>query len=208
MLSAKRIAAFFFGSMAVFVLLMAPWPGLEEAYGRLFRAGGNLLFVHFGPGGTVHFRPSSTTDPHRDTELVLTNRRSGFGRYFFISSRVQGYKPTAFILALTLGTPLPWSRRWRAVLWGFLCVNVYVIIKLVVLLLACFSRETTLALFPVGPMSKGLLEYLNWLLVVSEAGRLILPLGIWVLVTFRRKDWEAVLQRTATKPKACSMTGK
>lgn len=188
---------------------MAPWPGLEEAYGRLFRAGGNLLFVRFGPGGAVHYRPLTTPDPKdRDMELVLTNLRNGAEYTFIGSSRLQGYRPTAFILALTLATPIPWSRRWRAVLWGLLGIHVYVDLKAAVFLLVAFSGDNSLALFRLGQTGKGFLEYLNWLVVVSYAGWLILPLIIWVLVTFHRKDWEAVLQKTATKPKTPDPAGQ
>ena len=208
MLSAKRIAGFFFGFTVIFALLMAPWPGLDEAHAGLLRVAGNVLFARFGSDGVVQFRSLSAPAPGHELEVALSNLRSGVAYVFPFSSRKQGYKPTAFVLALTLATPIPWSRRWRTVLWGLLWVNVYVLLRVTVFLFAAFSGDAQLAPFSLGAIGTKVLVYVHWVVVASFAGSLILPLVIWVLVTFRRKDWEAVLQRTATKPKAPGMTGK
>ena len=195
MLSAKRMAAFFVVFLLVFVLLMAPWPGLQEAYGAGFRAVGNLLFVRFGAGGAVRFQPIETPDPDRDMELVLRNRRNGAKYIFTGSARLQGYKPTAFILALTLATPIPWRRRGWALLWGFLLVNLYVAFRVVIFLLAAFSADNSLALFTLGPVGRAILDFVHWVVVISFAGWLILPLPIWALLSFRRQDWLAIQHR-------------
>ena len=196
MQSAKRIAGFFALSLVAFALLMAPWPGVQEAYGAGFRAVGNALFAWFGPAGTVHFGPISTVDPDRDMELLLRNRLNGAEYTFTGSARLQGYKPTAFVLALTLATPIPWRRRWWALLWVFLLVNVYVALRVVVFLLAAFSGDNSLALFTLGPFGKSALDYLHWVVVTSFAGWLILPLPIWAFVSLRREDWRTIVQGT------------
>ena len=190
----KRVAGFFVRFLVVFVLLMAPWPGLQEAYGAGFRAVGNVLFVRFGSGGAVRFRAISVVDPDRDMELVLRNRRNGAEYIFTGSARLQGYKPTVFVLALTLATPIPWRRRWRALLWGFLLVNGYVGFRVVVFLLAAFSGDNSLSLFTFGPVVKSTLDYIHWVVVISFAGWLILPLPIWAFVSLRRQDWRMIVQ--------------
>ena len=198
MRSAKRITGFFTLFLVAFVLLMVPWPGLQEGYGAGFRAVGNALFVRFGSAGAVRFRPISTADPDRDMELVLQNRQNGAEYIFTGSTRLQGYKPTAFVLALTLATPIPWRRRWRALLWGFLLVNLYVALRVVVFLLAAFSGDNSLALFTFGPVVKSALDYIHWVVVISFAGWLILPLPIWAFVSLRRQDWRTIVQGTQT----------
>jgi hypothetical protein len=180
--------------MVIFVVLTAPWPGLADAYAPLYRAGGNILFARFGSSGNVELRPSTEGDPERNTEFVLTNWRTD-ARFVFTGSSSKGYMPTAFVLALIVATPAPWRRRWRAVLWGLACVTVYAALRMAVFLVAAFSEDNGLAVFTLGPLAKSALDYLFWIVVDSFAGWLILPLPIWALLCFRRKDWQAVLNR-------------
>ena len=191
---ARVLGGFFLRFLVVFVLLMAPWPGVSEAYAAFFRAGGNFLFSKFGSDGRVRFLPLANPDEGRDTEVVLVNRRAGGEMRVVGGSRLQGYKPTAFVLALILATPVPWSRRWRAVVWGLVLVNAYVGLRVFAFLLAAFSGDSTVALFSPGPVCRAILDFFVWVLVVSFAGWLIVPLPIWALVTFRRSDWPTILR--------------
>ena len=176
----------------IFVVLTAPWPGLPAAYAPVYRAGVNLLFARFGSSGAVEVRRSTRQDPDHDTELVLSNWRTG-AEYVFAGSSLKGYKPTAFVLALILATPIPWGRRWRAALWGMVCVTAYSALRMAVFLATAFSGDNSLALFAPGPVGKGALDYLSWVVVDSFTGWLILPLPIWALVCFRRKDRRAAV---------------
>ncbi len=196
------LCGFFLRFLVVFVLLIAPWAGVSELYSSFFRAGGDLLFSKFGSDGRVRFLPMSNPDEERDMEVVLINRRTRSEMRVVGSSRLQGYKPTAFVLALILATPVPWSRRWRAAGWGLVLVNLYVAVKQAVFLLSVFSGENSLALFSPGPVCSVLLDLLVWILVMSFAGWLIVPLPIWALVTFRRSDWPTILQAPGRKPDA------
>jgi hypothetical protein len=197
MFSGKHAAWFFVQFLFVFVILMAPLPGLARAYGACFRAGCNVLFARFGSDGSVRCRPSVSGGPENDLACTLVNRRTGAEYTFAGGSRLQGYKPTAFILALTLATPIPWRRRIRAVLWASLLVNVYVAVRMAVFLLVAFSGDNSLALFTPGPFWKGVLTYLNWVVVVSYAGWLVLPLLIWLVVVCACRQWRpAPAQRT------------
>ena len=201
MIPAKTIAGFFSRFLLIFVLLMAPWPGLNEVYAAFFQAGGNALFAHFGAAGTVHFAPLAE-NPRHHTHLALRNQRTRVESVFTVDSRLLGYKPTVFVLALVLATPIPWSRRLRALLWGVVLVNAYVALRVGVYLLATFSEGNSLALFAPGPVARSALDHVHWVVVLSFSGSLILPLPVWVLVTFRRREWQAMLHGTAS-PHAC-----
>ena len=193
----RVLGGFFLRFLVVFVLVMAPWPVVGDVYAAFFRAGGNLLFSSFGSEGRVQFRRLSDREPPHaaeDTDMILVNRRTRAESVFSAGSRQQGYKPTAFVLALILATPIPWARRLRAALWGLLCVNVYVAFRVAVLLAGAFSGNNKLALFTPGPVAGFVLDYIGWVVVASYAGWLILPLGIWVLVTFRLRDWNALFR--------------
>ena len=191
----RSVIGFLFWFFAIFVGLIALWPVVQEAYRSFFQAGGNVLFARFGSEGRVGFGPLTNATPNSDTEVTLRNRRTQAKSGYIVDSRSLGYKPTIFVLALILATPVPWARRLRAVLWGFLLINGYVALRIGVFLLSVFSGDDNLALFSPGPTARSVLDYLYWVVVGSFAG-LILPLPIWLLVSFRRQDWEKLLRKT------------
>ena len=195
-MGAKPIVGFFIRFMVLFVVLTAPWPGLPQVYAPLYRAVGNALFVRFG-SGSVQLQSTGQTDPDRDTQFVLRNRNNG-AEYVFRGTSLKGYQPTAFLFCLILATPIPWSRRWRGLLWGLAIVSVYAVLRTALFLLFAFSEGNhlvqnmsesgSLALFSLGPFGRFVLEYLYWVFVESFAGWLLVPLPIWVLVCFRRSE--------------------
>ena len=194
---ARVLGGFFARFVVVFTVFIVAWPWLGGTYAAAFRAGGNAVFCAFGNDGRVRFLPHSSPNERQDIEVVVSNRRTGAGRSIAGSSRFQGFMPTAFVLALILASPIPWSRRWRAAAWGLVLVSVYVALRILVFLLDVFSGNDTLALFSPGPFRRTVLDFLSWVLVVSFAGWLIVPLPIWALLSFRRSDWPTILYRTA-----------
>ena len=196
----KAILGFFIRFMALFVVLTAPWPGVPQVYAPVYRAVGNALFVRFGSVGAVQLQSSGRKDPDRDTDFVLRNRNSG-AEYVFRGTSLKGYQPTAFLFCLILATPIPWSRRWRALLWGLAIVSVYAALRTTLFLFFAFSKgnhlvqdmsqDSSLAIFTLGPFGKNVLEYLYWVFVESFAGWLFVPLPIWALVCFWRGDRRA-----------------
>ena len=189
-LSVTRVAGFALRFMLVFTLLTVAWPWLKQPYTAVYRGIGNTLLVRFGSDGGVLLRPSSTLGPDHDTEFVLTNWRTGSEYSFAGSIRSQGYKPTALLFALIAATPVSLRRRGRALLWGLLCIHGYIAAKLSIFLLFAFSGDNALALFAPEWAARKALDFTHWVFVVSFAAWLIVPLPIWVLVTFRRGDWE------------------
>ncbi len=195
-LGAKPIVGFFIRFMVLFVVLTAPWPGLPQIYAPIYRAVGNVLFVRFG-SGSVHLESSGRRDPNRDTNFLLRNRNTG-ANYVFSGTSHKGYQPTAFLFCLILATPIPWSRRWRGLLWGLAIVSVYAALLTALFLLFAFSegnylvqdicKSGDLALFSPGPFGKSVLDYLYWVFVESFAGWLVVPVPIWALVCFWRSD--------------------
>jgi len=187
----KPALGFLLRFLVVFVLLMVPWTGWKQTYAAGFSTVANLVFARFGDSGLVRFRAAQPDAAH-DLEITLRNKSKGTEYVFEGSAQLQGYKPMAFALALTLASPVPWRRRGKAVVWVLLLVHLYVAFRVLIFLLAAFSGDNTLALFRLGPIAGGVLDFLHWLVVISFAGWLILPLPIWILATFRRADWAAL----------------
>jgi len=187
MLQPRTIAGVFARLVAVYVLLMAPWPGLKEAYATLYRAAGSVIFSSFGSGGTVHFEPLDSPDPIKDSDMVLSNRPAGVQGRMSNSSRHIGYVPAVVLVALALATPTSWSRRWKGLAWGLLLIHAYITCRLALLLLNGFSEDNALALYDLSPAVKGTIRYIAK--GVMPSGNYVVPIFVWIIVLFRREDW-------------------
>ncbi len=203
MLLAKRVRWFFLQSVVIFAVLWALWPVLGESYGKLFRAGGNCL-VGLGSGGRVWFSSPTDYDPYRDIEIVIAKRSfdgSMVQRTTTVSSRRHGYMPTVFVLALTLATPIPWSRRWRAIVWVFFLIHAYIALKLAVFPMV-YGPEAAVGTSSLAHFCRAGLERLYWIISASQAGWAIVPLFVWALVTLRGHDWASIVGVAPPKPSA------
>ena len=192
----KPVAAFFLKVILFYALLVIPWPGVKEGYGYVFRAGGNTFFRSFGSAGRVYFHPI-TDQPvgkdAKDTAAKLENIKSGARGTMDMNSRLMGYLPTAFAAALILATPVPWSRRLWALLWGVLLMSGFAGFELALRLLDAFSDKNVLAVFSLGPVGKASVVILMKVLAMSPVSAYIAPIFVWILVTFRRGDWAMLL---------------
>lgn len=188
----KRISGFFVLCLVFYALLMAPWPGMMDGYRAFFRAGGNLVFGRFGAAGSVSFKQIPAGDHAKDTTLVLRKRRVGKLERD-IKSVYVGYRPTAFVIALALATPVPWRRRLWALLWCLILVNVFIAFRVGLVLLDDFSNNNPLALFSLGRAWKISLKALVLLFYRAPEMHYIVPAFIWLLVTFRRGDLSRLL---------------
>ena len=205
----RPVAGFLLRFLVAFVLLIAPWPGLKEGYAGFLRTGGSLIFGSVGPHGLVWFFPTATLtpndvppgyrlpDPDRgmDIHLKLKSRRApGHAALAHMSSQI-GYRPTAFVLSLILASSIPWPRKWRALLWGLVWVNAYVAMIFALGIFYGFSQDTPVALFAWDSLSTRILHNIYEVVVLGAPGPYLLPLPIWVLVTFRRGDWPPLIRR-------------
>lgn len=188
----RRIAGFFILVLIFYGLLMAPWPGVRKAYAACFRAVGSMVFGSFGAPDSVRFRPASQDGGEWDTEIVLSNPHTGAVGTVQHNSRRMGYVPTAVLISLVLATPLSWSRKSRALLWGLLLVNAFVALRLALVLLRDLSRDDPLCLFDLSPFTLKVLAWAVRALVMSHGSYFGFPVLIWILATFRRSDWRGL----------------
>ena len=204
----KATLLFFVIFLLVFLPLVVPTSGLHSAYASVFRGGGNLLYGAFGSQGRVRFLPlladgpvtggtaSAAADDDIDMIIEVENVRTGGWRRHEGSTRVQGYLPTAFTVALVLATPIPWRRRARALALALVLVSVYVALRVLVFLLWEFSGDGEPAFLSIPAWGRSILEYLYWVFVTSFAGCYLAPLPIWFLVCFPWRS-EPKAQRNA-----------
>ncbi len=186
----RRIAWFLVRLVLSYAVLIAPWPVVPEAYAAAYRTVSNVVFGSFGAEGVVHFRkplgPSAM-----DTEIAIRRRSSPDVGTTSHSARFTGYVPTALVIALILATPLPWSRRGKALLWGMLLVHVFIALRQEINLLHWFSGDSPWCLYQPGPFWSSVLKRAFGAIVVSPTLSFIVPIFIWILATFRRADWQS-----------------
>ena len=215
----RAIAGFCVRFLVVFVLLVAPWPGVAAGYASLFARGATVVFGSFGPI-RARFTPIADLTPGHllpgvappiatevlDTRIeVRTRDEPEKLRYMRTSSWQIGYRPTAFLVALVLASPIPWRRRARALLWGLLSINAYVALRLALTLMMGLSVDGgDGAVFPLGSVSKQALEFVSNMIVIEFEGDHVLPAAIWFLVTFRRGDFATVLRGRQDRRRARS----
>jgi hypothetical protein len=203
MFPARSIVGFCVRFILIYGLLIAPWPGLEGAYAKFFRAGGGFLFESFGSKGKVIFEPYSQKDV-ADTTLTLVNRKQigpdgqAPAWWTHISSRYSGYLDAVFVVSLILATPIPWSRKSRALFLGVILIHLFIILKLATAILYAYNNNQYLGVIKLNSLWASLLDhtYQGFLRNNLESG-LVAAVLIWILVTFRREDWPKTLAEKA-----------
>ena len=190
----KRISWFFCCCVFVYALLAAPWPGVHGAYNACFRAGGNLIYGTMGEAGAAKFTPLSSTGGGSDTLVTLKKRQPPYAQGGVKFSSVQiGYWPTVFFIALAVATPIPWKRRWQAMVLGLIFVQAFIAFRVGLFLVDAFSNGDILAIYSFSGWFKFILHSVSLVFFRSPAMHYIGPLFIWLAVTFRRGDFETIM---------------
>ncbi len=203
MRQSKRILLFFLAGVGCYAALMAPWPGVQHAYARMFQGAGNIVFARFWfwSEGTVVFHNIDSLKPGdlppgvgtiqadatRDTVMVLRKVRAPQVGNLRTSSRYIGYSPTAMLVALVLATPIPWRRRGVALLWGMGFVHAFIVLRVTLTLAANgFAADKGYALFSPSEFWYGMLSRAQTLLADDPSVSFVVPMMIWFLVIGRQ----------------------
>jgi len=184
----KIFGRFFLVLVLVYGVLAVPWPFVCDAYAAVYRGVAGVVFGSFGSDGVVRFEPATDPDAAMDSEIRVRRRGGTVTGTTQHDSRMTGYLPTIQVVALILATPIAWSRRWKALLWGLGVVNLFVGVRLYVTLLRWFTGDAPWCLHDPGPFWTGVILRLFEVLVISPTLTYVVPLFIWIAVTFRSSD--------------------
>ncbi len=185
----KRVAIFFGRVLLVYALLvLVPWPGLHEAYAAVVRTTCRVFAGDFAGSGHVSVL-SPTAEDRSHVKFRLENRTTGKSVPVVAKLRETGFLPTALLIALVLGTPIPWPRRWKALALGFLVALVFTTFRLGFFIYWVFSTAEAVALTQPGPFWEKVLFHGRVLLIMSPVVSFTVPFVVWALVCFRRDDW-------------------
>jgi len=182
-----------------YALLLAPWPGTDAWYARGFRGVGQLAFGREADGRLVEFQPVLAELGHTlDTRILLAQRdpldpaAPVVGHYLELDTRGVGRVPTALVLALILATPVSWRRRGRAMLWGLVAINAFVIFSVGVYIV---SEAAALALISLAPFWREVGAGLEATLITQMGASFVVPVLVWMLVTLRRQELDNLAVR-------------
>ncbi len=210
MVARKKVIGFFVLLIVLYTLFAWPNPTVESAYSRGFvKCAEFLMRVDrdpptdggppkgvYGTDAIVWLSSEYDKDRERDVRFLTVNRLNGRGvENEVTSSRHVGYMPAAVFLALVLATPVRWKRRVMALILGLVLVHVFVAARLAMILVHKFHGDDSYCLFHWDSPWDTVLEVAFRLTAVVPASIYVVPLIIWIAVTFRREDWETLLSR-------------
>jgi len=192
----KPIRYFLCWFVAIYALLIFPWPSSRDLYGTYLRSVAKLVLVKDNDRRILRFEevPVSTRNRTLDTRITVANREqldaSGSGHAVMLDfdSHGVGWMPTALLVALVAATPVPWQRRMWALIWGLLAIHVFVLFSILVYIWNHSDTASGLSLTTLSPLWKMVISGLEETLVTQLGASFILPTMIWIVVTFRAED--------------------
>lgn len=182
--------------VVIFGLLIAPWPGWDLGYSRYFQSVGRMAFNLSGERPRkVLLEPASGKYPGLDTRITLENTEladrgdKNCARATEIDSRSIGWVPTALTAALVLATPIPWRRRLTSLAGGLVLVHLFILFSLQSWI---WSNSTGVSLLTLSSFWQTVADDLSYALINQLGASFSVPVIIWILVTFRRQDQDAL----------------
>lgn len=206
----RPIVRFLLAFAVWYAVLIIPWPGWNEIYGNYFRWLGQTTLG--GTHGDRIVRFEKTKEPIRPgltTTILIANRKQfspdGRGPIYPLQAETRsiGWMPTAFLIALVLATPVPWGRRLVSLTVGLLLVNAYVVFCLGIWIWHSSKKAQLVSFAPLTEAIAGGLEYT---LITQLGATFAVPVVIWLLVTFRKGDFDLLWDEleTTTHPESGS----
>lgn len=193
--------------LLIYFVLIAPWVGLDELYGRFFRAAGRLAFPTSSSRLIVLFERNDGS-PH-DTRITLGNRNlldaTGTGpvRVLSLNTRSSGLLPVLFLTALILATPVSWRRRRTSLFRGWIGINAFVACSTAFWLLREADAAAELSLVQLPPIWRSVMNGLAQILITHIGAGFFAPVVIWLLVTFRSDDRSRLHQQGRIPASSC-----
>jgi hypothetical protein len=192
MFERKQVAKFIVLVLIIYTLLAVPWPGVRQAYSAAYRVTADSVLGVSTSNFLVYVRPlrEDEGEGDEDVKLGVWDRQVQRGQRVRLSTRLTGYLPTAELLALVLATSLPWSRKWKALLWGLIGVHAFIALRLASGALYVLSMAKPTPFFEFAPLGNKVVYSIYEMAVQSPTTSFFVPALIWILVSFRKSDFE------------------
>lgn len=197
----RNVFWFFLKLIAFYVILAWPADFIVQGYSRVFANCFDFL-AHgmwsdeaiFGSDGQVRVFSNYSEDQERDIHILAYNRATNEGAtHPRTSSRHLGYMPAAILASLILASPTPWKRRIVPMIVGMILVHLFVVFRFAYFLAAIFHGDNKYSLFKLEGFWERAFDEGFRLVAVVPASIYIVPLVIWLAVTFRKEDWDLLM---------------
>ncbi len=179
----------------IYGLLILPWPGMKPLYAAYFQKLGQIVWAKNIRCLTLDFQqlhdPAHRWPANFDTAIImsrseLTEDDGNDQRYLLtVDAWQMGWVPTAFFIALTLATPASWSRRRKALSWGILWMQVFVLMTLEIFI---WNESTRLYPSSLALFGKSLANRLEELALSPVGPSFLAATLTWITVTFRWQE--------------------
>lgn len=190
----RKLGSFILRIAVIFGLLIIPWPGFRDAYGDYSRWIVNSVFGRDHGDFLIHAEAHQRVRglATMDSQIVMANTTlisdcKCPADYLGFDSRAICWLPTALTIALILATPIPWRRRLASMLIGILLIHLYI---LAVFAIYIWNQSTTIGVITLPPFAKLITDALEYTFVTQIGPGFAVPILIWILVTFRQKDFK------------------
>jgi hypothetical protein len=168
---------------------------------------GNAVFAHRDSPFYVKFEalpPRETRAP--ETTIVVANlalrnaQRETPARHLDVDLRGVAWVPLVWLAALILASPVPGRRKAVAFFWGMLAIHAFILFSLGVYIVNQSDAASGLHLVELSSWAKELTDELENILITQMGASFVVPVLLWILVTFRREDVENLLEEIGTQP--------
>jgi hypothetical protein len=93
------------------------------------------------------------------------------------------------LAGLVVATPLPWKRRWWALLAGLAAMHVFLVGVIAVVLMNNADGASGLDVFALTPFWKIIVDGLEETFITQMGPGFVVAALLWMSVLFRREDW-------------------
>lgn len=198
MKKSKSLLKFLLIFAVSYAVLLVAANFMDTYYANSYRWFGKVFFENYGEKGFLQFFPVEEKTTYRlSTKVVIFNkdqiqvaRQTGQatvkGAEFFVSSWYNGLLPDILLLSLIIASPVPWKRKLFAALVGLILFDLFILLKWKLAIAWEISQNPWLELPTKNP---DLVKTGYEIFVRNIETTIILPVLIWVVVTFRKKDF-------------------
>ena len=198
----KPVGRFVILFIIIYGLFLLTSPMTEKWFANYYIHFGRSLFYSFVDKGAVGFvELKETKQPKFSIEIRLANREvmnkamDANKPYQDVrleaSSWYSGFLPMILLVSLIAATPfIGWKRKLLALFFGLLLVHVLIWVQLYIQILYEFDRNEFLQVMSFSSFEQKAMDILHYLFVESMGLKFVIPVFIWILVTFRKGDLE------------------
>ena len=194
------------------MLLLGQYAGISKGYRGMIRNVSTTIFQENWSLGLVQFRePGDQFGKGLETAVDFVNREennraAAEGRgvnavtvYFSIHN--WGFLLGAFLIALIVASPVNIKRKAWAAGIGLLLFHFYLLFRIWLKLEWEMDTHPELGIVDLSDFWSGAIDKLNVVLVQNIVVSFLVVTIIWILVTFRKEDWDGFSKMIRVQPK-------